>query len=93
MSSESTTRPREIEAKAAVQAAANGDLPYVNDYTLQYSASQFRVGVDPFFTNNTSFGKGSVAGLYVDIERGMLVYDFQQGDEYNPTKEGKYGNE
>lgn len=84
MSHSSTTRAREIEAQAAVEAAANGDLPFVNDYRLQYSAGQYRLGVDPFFANNTIFGKGSVSGLYVDVERGMLVYDFQQGEEYDP---------
>jgi hypothetical protein len=91
--SQSTTRPREIEAEAAAEAAANGDLPLVNQYKLQYSAGQYRVGVDPFFETNTVFGKGSIAGLYVDVDRGMLIYDFQVGDEYDPATGGDYAEE
>jgi hypothetical protein len=88
------TTPREIEAQAAAQAAADGNLPLVNEYKLQHSSDQYRIGVDPFFATNTMFGKGSVSGLYVDLQRGMLVYDFQTGDEYNPDAgEVKHGDE
>lgn len=84
MSSGAKTTPREIEAQAAAEAAADGNLPLVNEYKLQHSSDQYRIGVDPFFATNTGFGKGSISGLYVDLKRGMLVYDFQGGDEYNP---------
>jgi len=94
MSSGVTTTPREIEAQAAAQAAANGNLPLVNEYRLQYSSEQYRIGVDPFFATNTGFGKGSVSGLYVDLQRGMLVYDFQSGENYDPeTGEATDGSE
>lgn len=94
MSSGAKTTPREIEAQAAAQAAADGNLPLVNEYKLQHSSDQYRIGVDPFFATNTGFGKGSVSGLYVDLQRGMLVYDFQTGDEYDPDlSEVKHGDE
>lgn len=83
MSKGDTKTPREIEAQAAVKQAERGNLPLVEEYTLQHSTQQFRLGVPPFFSENTVFGKGSPAGCYVDVERGMLVYDFQVGDEYN----------
>lgn len=83
MSSGATTTPREIEAQAAAQAAENGNLPLVGEYKLQFSSGQFRIGAPPFFATNTMFGKGSPSGVYVDLERGMLVYDFQTGDEYD----------
>jgi hypothetical protein len=88
MSSGATTTARELEAQAAAQAAADGNLPLVNEYKLQHSSDQFRIGVDPFFATNTKFGKGSVSGLYVDLQRGMLVFDFQTGDEYDPEISG-----
>lgn len=91
MSSGATTTPREIEAQAAAQAAADGNLPLVNEYKLQHSSDQYRIGVDPFFAMNTGFGKGSVSGLYVDLQRGMLVYDFQGGDQYDPDVEVNHG--
>lgn len=94
MSSGATTTPREIEAQAAAQAAANGDLPLVNEYKLQFSSDQYRIGVDPFFAKNTGFGKGSVSGLYVDLQRGMLVYDFQAGEQYDrESSEVDHGDE
>lgn len=83
MSRGDTKTPREIEAQAAAKQAKRGDLPLVEVYTLQYSSQQFRVGVPPFLPENTVFGKGCPAGCYVDVERGMVVYDFQVGDEYN----------
>lgn len=80
------TTARGIEAASAAEAAEQGELAFSGEYKLQYSSGQFRIGVDSFFPTNTNFGKGAVSGLYVDLERGMLVYDFQPGDEYQrPT--------
>lgn len=94
MSSGATTTPREIEAEAAAQAAARGDLPLVGEYKLQYSSGQYRIGAPPFFATNTMFGKGSPSGVYVDLQRGMLVYDFQVGDEYDrEASEVEHGDE
>jgi len=93
MSQGVTRTARQVEAEAVTRAAVNGDLPLVNDYKLQYSADQFRIGVPPIFVTNTIFGKGSVCGLYIDLNRGMLVYDFQTGDEYDPDQGGKDGDE
>ena len=94
MSSGAKTTPREIEAQAAAQAAAQGNLPLVGEYKRQFSSGQYRVGAPPFFATNTTFGKGSPSGVYVDLERGMLVYDFQTGDEYDrDSAEVDYGSE
>lgn len=94
MSSGAITTPREIEAQAAAQAAEQGNLPLVGEYKLQYSTGQYRIGAPPFFATNTIFGKGSPSGVYVDLERGMLVYDFQTGDEYDRDgSEGEHGDE
>lgn len=76
---------REVQAQAAADAAANGELPFVNDYKLQQERSQFRLTAPPIFIENTRFDKGSVAGAYVDFDRGLVIYDFQVGDEYDPN--------
>lgn len=80
------TRPRsqQIRAKAAAEAAENGDLPLVDVYSLyQHSESQYRLTTPLLFVKNTAYDADSIAGAYIDFQRGMVVYDFQTGGEYD----------
>jgi hypothetical protein len=90
MSQGQRPRSQRIRAKAAAEAAENGDLPLVNAYTVvQPSENQYRLTVPLLFMSNMHYGKGSLAGGYIDFQRGMVVYDFQTGDSYDRQLAGE----
>lgn len=80
--SPSTTTPREVVAKGAMDDAQNGKLPLIGDYTLRHSSGAIRTTVPMMFCQNLGYGNGDVAGVYADFDRGLLVYDLQTGPEY-----------
>lgn len=89
----STTTPREVVAKGAMEDAQNGRIPLIGDYTLRSSCGAFRTTVPMMFCRNMGFENGDVAGVYADFDRGLLVYDLQQGPEYDPEEEEEHGEE
>jgi len=70
----------QIRADQAMTAAENDELLFVDDYKLQAATNTFRMTLPDFFVTNTRFNPGDFAGCYVDFDRGMVVYDFQEGD-------------
>jgi hypothetical protein len=65
--------------------AENGRTPLIGDYTLRFSSGAFRTSVPVMFCQNLDFEDGDVAGVYADFNRGLLVYDFQTGPDYDQT--------
>lgn len=88
-----TTTPREVVAKGAMDDAQNGRIPLIDDYTLRFSSGAFRTTVPMMFCSNMGFQNGDVAGVYADFDRGLLVYDFQSGPEYDSDAEVKHGED
>jgi len=82
-----------VVAQTAVKSALDGKLPLIDDYKLQHSCGAFRISSPSMFFRNTPFQKGDVAGVYADFERGVLVYDFQARDEYDPDVDEDLGGE
>lgn len=77
-------------AQSAINDAQNGKLPFIDDYTLQFASGAFRTTVPMMFCDNMGFEKGDIAGVYADFDRGLLVYDFQEGSNY---EEGRHVDE
>jgi len=75
VSSSYSTHPREIVAQRAIEAARDGNLPLLDEYTLRYSSGAWRTTVPKLFCDNVGVENGTVAGVYADFERGLLVYD------------------
>jgi hypothetical protein len=84
MSSDPTTQTsREVIAKAAVERAREGDLPYTGSHSINLESNgSFRSTLPKFFFENTDHESGELAGAYVDLENGLIVLDVQGGDEY-----------
>jgi|GEM_PF-3374864 len=81
MSQGQRPRSQRLNAKAAAEAAAKGELPRVNDYDAQQiKDNQFSITVPLLFMQNTPFDGSSKADAYIDFQRGVVVYDFKSGE-------------
>lgn len=73
---------QQIQADQAMDAAENDEVFYAGEYTMQDGTRGFRLSLPTLFVDNVPYSPGDVSGCYVDFERGMVVYDFQDGDAY-----------
>jgi hypothetical protein len=59
-----------------VEKADSGEFVTGNSYKLRHSKSGFSICVQPLFVENCDVAKGDEADTYLDLSRGIVVYDF-----------------
>mgnify|MGYP000143737296 CR=1 FL=1 len=78
------TTAQEVVAQGAIDDAMNGRIPRLGSYTVRFASGSFRTTVPKMFCENLGFENGDIAGVYADFDQGLLVYDLQEGPEYDP---------